>query len=53
MAGVLEVGASRAWVVPCVVGTIKDIVDGLEGGSGVGLVDFIQVRPGCNREGRG
>ena len=51
MARVLEAGASRAWVIPSVVGTVEDIVDNLKGGGRVGLVDFIQVRPGCNREG--
>ena len=53
MAGILEAGASRAWVIPHVVGAIEDIVDNLEGGSGVGLIDFIQVGPGGDREGRG
>ena len=53
VAGVLEVGASRTWVVPGVMGTVEDIVDNLKGSSGIGLVDFIQVRPGCDGEGRG
>ena len=35
------------------MGTVKDIVDNPKGGSRVGLIDFIQVRPGGNREGRG
>ena len=52
-AGVLEAGASRAWVVPCVVGAVEDIVDDLKGSSGVGLIDFVQVGPGGDREGRG
>ena len=52
-AGILEVGASRAGVVPSVVRTVEDIVDNLKGSSRVGLIDFIQVRPGGNREGRG
>ena len=53
MAGILEARASGAWVVPRVVGTVEGVVDDLEGGSGIGLIDFIQVRPGGNREGRG
>ena len=52
-AGVLEVGASRTWVVPRVVGAIEGIVDDLKGGSGVCLIDFVQVGPGGDREGRG
>ena len=52
-AGILEAGASRAWVVPRVVGTVEGVVDDLEGSLGVGLVDFVQVGPGGDREGRG
>ena len=53
VAGILEAGASRAWVVPHVVGTIEDVVDDLKGGGRVGLIDFVQVGPGGNGEGRG
>ena len=53
MAGILEVGASRTGVIPCVVGTVEDIVDNLKGSSRVGLIDFVQVRPGSDGEGRG
>ena len=52
-AGVLEVGASRAGVVPRVVGAVEDVVDDLEGSGGVGLIDFVQVGPGSDREGGG
>ena len=52
-AGILEAGASRTWVVPRVVGTVEDIVDDLKGGSRVGLIDFVQVRPGSDGEGGG
>ena len=52
-AGILEAGASRTWVVPRVVGAVEGVADDLEGGSGVGLVDFIQVGPGGDGEGRG
>ena len=50
VAGVLEMGASRAQAVPHVVGTVEDIVDNLKGGSRVGLVDFIQVNDGLKLE---
>jgi len=50
--GVLEMGASRTWIVPSVVGAVEDIVDDLKGGSRVLLIDGIQVRPGGNGEGR-
>ena len=52
-AGILEVGASRTGVVPCVVGTVEGVVDDLKGGMGVGLIDFVQVGPGGDGEGRG
>ena len=48
--GILEVGASRAWVIPRIVGAVEGIVDDLKGGSGVCLIDFIQVGPGGDRE---
>ena len=51
-ARILEAGASRNGVIPHVVGTVEDVVDNLKGSSGIGLIDFIQVRPGGNREGR-
>ena len=53
VAEILEAGASRTWVIPCIVGTVGDVVDNLKGSGGVGLIDFIQVRPGGDREGRG
>ena len=52
VARVLEAGASRTWVVLHVVGTVEDIVDNLESGSRVSLIDFVQVRLGGNRESR-
>ena len=52
-AGILEVGASRTWVVPRVVGTVEGVVDDLECGLGIGLIDFVQVGPGGDGEGRG
>jgi len=50
--GVLETGASGTWVIPSVVGTVEDIVNDLKGGSGVLLVDGVQVGPRGDREGR-
>jgi len=50
--GVLETGASGTWVIPSVVGTVEDVVDDLKGGSGVLLVDGVQVGPRGNGEGR-
>jgi len=50
--GVLEMGASRTWVIPSVVRTIEDVVDDLKGGSGVLLVDCVQVGPRGDGEGR-
>ena len=52
-AGILEAGASRTWVIPRIVGAVEGVVDDLEGGSGVCLIDFVQVGPGGNGEGRG
>ena len=52
-AGILEAGASRTWVIPRVVGTVEGVVDDLKGGSGVCLIDFVQVGPGGDGEGRG
>ena len=49
---VLETGASGAWVIPSVVGTVEDVVDDLKGGGGVLLVDGVQVRPRGDGEGR-
>jgi len=34
------------------VGAVEDIVDDLQGGSGVLLIDRVQVRPGGDGEGR-
>jgi len=50
--GILETGASGAWIIPSVAGTVEDIVDDLKGGGGVLLIDGVQVRPGGDREGR-
>ena len=50
--GVLETGASGAWIIPSVVGTVEDVVDDLKGGGGVLLVDGVQVRPRGDGEGR-
>jgi len=50
--GVLETGASGTWVIPSVVGTVKDVVDDLKGGSRVLLVDGVQVGPRGDGEGR-
>jgi len=44
--------ASRTWIVPSVVRAVEDIVDDLEGGGGVLLIDGVQVRPGGDGEGR-
>ena len=52
-AGILKAGASRTGVVPRVVGTVEGVVDDLKRGSGVGLIDFVQVGPGGDGEGRG
>jgi len=51
--GVLETGASGAWIIPSVVGTVEDVVDDLKGGGGVLLVDGVQVGPRGDRDGRG
>jgi len=51
--GILETGASGAWVIPSVAGTVEDVVDDLKGGGGVLLVDGVQVRPRGNGDGRG
>jgi len=51
--GILEMGASGAWIIPSVVGTIEDVVDDLKGGGGVLLIDGVQVRPGGDGDGRG
>ena len=50
--GVLETGASGTWIIPSVTGTVEDVVDNLEGGSGVLLVDGVQVGPRGDGEGR-
>jgi len=50
--GVLETGASGAWIIPSVVGTVEDIVDDLKGGGRVLLVDGVQVGPRGDGEGR-
>ena len=52
-AGILEAGASRTWVIPCIVGAVEGVVDNLKGSSGVFLIDFVQVGPGGDGEGRG
>ena len=51
--GILETGASGAWIIPSVVGTVEDVVDDLKGGGGVLLVDGIQVGPRGDGDGRG
>ena len=51
--GILETGASGTWVIPSVMGTVEDVVDDLEGGSGVLLIDCVQVGPGGDGDGRG
>jgi len=50
---ILETGASGAWIIPSVVGTVEDVVDDLEGGGGVLLIDSVQVGPGGDGDGRG
>ena len=42
-----------AWVIPGVVGTVKEVLDDLVGGSNVELVNVVKVGPGSDREGRG
>jgi len=51
--GILETGASGAWIIPSVVGTVEDVVDDLKGGGGVLLVDRVQVGPRGDGDGRG
>jgi len=51
--GILEMGASGAWVIPSVAGTVEDVVDDLKGSGGVLLVDGVQVRPRGDGDGRG
>jgi len=51
--GVLETGASGAWIIPSVVGTVENVVDDLKGGGRVLLVDGVQVKPRGNGDGRG
>jgi len=51
--GILETGASGAWIIPSVAGTVEDIVDDLKGGGGVLLVDGVQVGPRGDGDGRG
>ena len=48
-----ETGASGAWIIPSVVGTVEDVVDDLKGGGGVLLVDGVQVGPRGDGDGRG
>jgi len=50
--GILEMGASGAWIIPNVAGTVEDVVDDLKGGGGVLLVDGVQVGPRGNGDGR-
>jgi len=49
---ILETGASWTWIVPSVVGAVEDVVDNLQGGSGILLVDGVQVGPRGDGEGR-
>jgi len=51
--GILETGASGAWIIPSVVGTVEDVVDDLKGSGGVLLVDGVQVGPRGDGDGRG
>jgi len=51
--GILELGASGAWVIPSVTGAVEDVVDDLKGGGGVLLVDGVQVGPRGDGDGRG
>jgi len=51
--GILEMGASGAWIIPSVVGTSEGVVDDLEGGGGILLIDGVQVGPGGDGDGRG
>jgi len=51
--GILKMGASGAWIVPSVVGTVEDVVDDLKSGGGVLLIDGVQVGPGGDGDGRG
>ena len=50
--GILETGASGAWIIPSVVRTVEDVVDDLKSGGGVLLIDGVQVGPGGDGEGR-
>ena len=50
--GVLETGASGAWIIPSVVGTVEDVVDDLKGSGRVLLVDGVQVGPRGDGDGR-
>ena len=51
--GILELGASGAWVIPSIAGTVEGVVDDLKGGGGVLLVDGVQVGPRGDGDGRG
>jgi len=51
--GILKTGASGAWIIPSVVGTVEDVVDDLKGGGRVLLIDGVQVGPGGDGDGRG
>ena len=51
--GILELGASGAWIIPSVTGAVEDVVDDLKGSGGVLLIDGVQVGPGGDGDGRG
>ena len=51
--GILELGASGAWIIPSVTGAVEGVVDDLKGGGGVFLVDRVQVGPRGDGDGRG
>jgi len=51
--GILELGASGAWIIPSVTGTVEGVVDDLKGGGGVLVIDSVQVGPGGDGDGRG
>ena len=51
--GILELGTSGTWIIPSVAGAVEGVVDDLEGGGGVLLIDGVQVGPGGDGDGRG
>jgi len=51
--GILELGASGAWIIPSITGAVEGVVDDLKGGGRVLLIDGVQVGPGGDGDGRG